>query len=70
MTAQEMLDHYRATFPQKTPGLYHDTRVRVLSVARQKHSDMPAVIYTAVDSSVNGWCDADHFEKHFTPISS
>lgn len=68
MTAQEQLDFYQGQLPKNTRGLfYDDRRVRVLSVTGQRHTDMPAVIYKSEDHGGTGWCDADHFQKHFTP---
>jgi hypothetical protein len=66
MTQQELLEHYRRHFPKGLRGMLTDSRVRVLCVARQR-TDMPAVLWEAQDSSATGWCDADYFEKHFTP---
>ena len=67
MTDAEYLDSYRTRFPKKLRGLYFDRPVRILGVTRQRDSAMPAVMWEALDNSATGWCQADKFEKHFTP---
>lgn len=67
MTAAEYLESYRTRFPKGLLGLYHERPIRILGVTRQRHTDMPTVMWEAQDSSATGWCQADHFEKHFTP---
>ena len=69
MNAAEYLEGYRTRFPKGLLGFYHKRPTRILGVTQNRHTGMPAVMWEATDHSATGWCQADHFEKHFTPNS-